>query len=221
MTLTTGDLRGIPLLESLNDAATAALLQAAQVHAFAPDEVLWSAGDQPRGLHIVLEGTVRVVTSGARRQVIHIEQRGGTLGDVALFAGQRFPATAIAASRVRCLVLDEHALYAVIAGDPRFAHRLLTRLAVRVRELIARLERVTTHSVTTRLAAYLIDRAADSNRSFTLGATQSEVAEELGTVREVIVRTLAAFREAGVIDDAGRGRYQVLDKARLQQLAGG
>jgi hypothetical protein len=42
------------------------------------------------------------------------------------------------------------------------------------------------------------------------------VVEELGTVREVLVRTLRRFREAGIIRALGGGRYAVADEARLR-----
>jgi predicted transcriptional regulator len=54
----------------------------------------------------------------------------------------------------------------------------------------------------------------------TLGGTQQEVAEELGTVREVVVRAVRALCESGAIEPAGRGRYRVRDAARLRELAG-
>jgi DNA-binding transcriptional regulator YhcF (GntR family) len=47
-----------------------------------------------------------------------------------------------------------------------------------------------------------------------------ELAEELGTVRELVVRALAQLRDAGLVASAGRGRYVVRDLAALTDLAG-
>ena len=49
--------------------------------------------------------------------------------------------------------------------------------------------------------------------------TQTELAEEIGTVREVVVRALRELRELGAIESVGDGKYQVTDLATLQQLA--
>jgi GTP-sensing pleiotropic transcriptional regulator CodY len=49
--------------------------------------------------------------------------------------------------------------------------------------------------------------------------TQSALAEELGTVREVIVRSLRSLRDIGAIESAGAGKYRVSNIALLQQLA--
>jgi GTP-sensing pleiotropic transcriptional regulator CodY len=49
--------------------------------------------------------------------------------------------------------------------------------------------------------------------------TQTALAEELGTVREVVVRALRALRQAGAIESAGDGKYHVANLAILNQLA--
>ena len=53
---------------------------------------------------------------------------------------------------------------------------------------------------------------------FALGSSQQALAEELGTVREVVVRTLRRFREQGLIEPVGRGRYRVRDADRLARM---
>ena len=77
---------------------------------------------------------------------------------------------------------------------------LLERLARRVRELVERLDRTALRSVSARLAEFLSARADARGRGvIALGMTQQQLAEELGTVREVIVRELHALRTAGLV----------------------
>jgi DNA-binding IclR family transcriptional regulator len=52
-----------------------------------------------------------------------------------------------------------------------------------------------------------------------LGMTQVELAEELGTVKEVVVRALATLRRLRLIAAAGRGRYHVVDVVGLGKLS--
>ena len=49
--------------------------------------------------------------------------------------------------------------------------------------------------------------------------TQQQLAEELGTVREVISRELRVLMRAGLMESIGGGRYRLLDLARLGALA--
>jgi CRP/FNR family transcriptional regulator, dissimilatory nitrate respiration regulator len=193
---------------------------------FAPGAVLWRAGSEPRGLFLVLEGEVRVVRpAGPGRQlVIHREAAGGTLGEVPLFGGGRYPATAVASRRTVCLVLSRQAIAAAVREDPELAFRLLAGLGARIRTLIGRLDALAAQSVAGRLAAYLLARhgqAGEEAGGFALGCTQQELAEELGTVREVVVRALRTLREEGIIAAERRNRFRVLDSERLRALAGG
>jgi len=221
--VTTETLDGIALFRGLNAAARAELAQRSLLRRFSAGEVLWSAGTEPRGLYVVLEGEVRVVRAPAGRQhVIHTEGPGGTLGDVPLFTGGRYPATAIAAKETLCLAIGRDTLAAAIAADPELAFLLLARLGGRVRGLIQRLDGLATRSVRARLATYLLERVPSGiSTEFTLGQSQTSVAEELGTVREVVVRELRRLREAGVLRAVGRGRLLVTDPEALERIARG
>jgi CRP/FNR family transcriptional regulator len=210
----------LDLFRGLNDYAIGVLASGAATRTYEPARILWRAGSKPGDLFIVLEGEVRVVRSSHGRQhVIHTEGVGGTLGDVALFHGSDYPATAITARRTRCLVIGRDVLHEAIRQDPTLALALLERMAGRVRRLVERLDRIAAHTVHARLAAWLLERQAASRGAFTLGTTQLELAEELGTVREVVVRALRHLRDAGLIRSAGRGRYAVTDEASLRAIA--
>lgn len=184
--------------------------------------VLWTQGSRPRGLFVILEGRVRVLRgAGGRQHVVHVEGPGGTLGEVPLFGGGAYPATAIAAEPTLCVIFTRETLAAAIAADPGFAWVFLERLANRVRHLVDRLDRLAAQDVTSRLATYLLDRsAAAGSHQFTLNATQAVIAEELGTVREVVVRAFRRLRESGVIRTT-RGVVEVLDVEMLREVASG
>lgn len=188
---------------------------------YAAGDVIFSAGDPALGIHLVLEGRVRVVRdSGTRRQLVHVEGAGGALGEVALFDGECYPATAIAAEPTRCVLLPRAAVHAALAAGPETALLLLGRLAARVRTLVDRLDRLTFLSVNRRLARFLLERAeARGTGRCSLGMTQGQLAEELGTVREVVVRELLALRRLGIIRPLGGNRFEVLDAERLRALA--
>ncbi|MEO8562329.1 MAG: Crp/Fnr family transcriptional regulator [bacterium] len=209
----------LPLFQRLTPESRR-ILSAAPRRRFRRGETLWIAGAEARGLVVVLSGRVRVVRAPAGRQYgVHTEEAGGTLGEVPFFAGGRYPATAIATEPTTCLLLDRTTLARAVAADPELAFRWLGRLAERVRGLVGRLDRQT-RSVEQRLAEFLLQRqAAAPSGHFTLAATQAEAAEELGTVREVLVRTLRRFRDAGLVDAPKRGHYVIRDRARLARIA--
>ena len=212
----------IPLFRDLNDGARRELAARSTLRAFAADEVLWHTGAEPRGFFVVLEGVVRVVRSvNGRQHVVHVERPGGTLGDVALFEGKPYPATAIAQGRTVCLAITRDGLESAIRQDPELAFALLGRLAARVRHVIGRLDDAG-RPVQARLAAYLLERQARTGAEvFTLGASQAVVAEDLGTVREVLGRNLRELRDRGLIRLEARGVIGIVDARGLREVAEG
>jgi CRP-like cAMP-binding protein len=175
---------------------------------------------------------VRIVRgSGGRQLVIHSGEPGATLGEVPFFTGGSYPATAMATEPTRCLFLTHTAVTRAMEADPGLAFFFLKRLSNRVQDLVERVDRNTASSVQTRLARFILQRyetanAAARSRSkkeqdhvFSLGMTQAALAEELGTVREVVVRALRELRRLGAIESAGKGRYRVASLAIMERLA--
>ena len=199
---------------------------------FATGEVLWSAGDRSEVIALALEGKVRIVRgSGGRQLVIHSGGAGATLGEVPFFTGSTYPATAIAAEPTRCLFLTHAAVTRAMAADPELAFFFLRRLSRRVESLVEKVDQNTASSVQARLARFILERSeapvvASRLRpgrlkriTFSLGMTQTALAEELGTVREVVVRALRGLRQVAAIESVGDGKYRIRNPALLQRLA--
>jgi CRP-like cAMP-binding protein len=215
-------LAGLPLFTNLPPAALAALAHQAIERRYSAGQVLYRAGSTPVGLLVILEGRVRVVRGRSGRQhLVHEERPGGALGEVPVFGGGAYPATAIAADPTRCLLLFTNALLAAARSSPETALVFLQRLGERTRNLVDRVDSLAAQGVNGRLARLLLtrERAVGPGAAFVLGRTQAEVAEQLGTVREVLVRALRALRQAGIIESGGRGRYLVRDTSRLTAIA--
>jgi CRP/FNR family transcriptional regulator len=211
----------LPLFADLAPATRAKLSAGSALRHFAAGATLFRAGDAVTGLYVVLSGRVRVVRSrDGRQSVVHTEEAGGTLAEVPLFAGGGLPATAIAEVDTRCLHIPKELLAQVMRHDPDVAQLFLRRLALRVRQVVDRLDRLSTQSVMGRLASLLLARAnGAAGQPFTLGMTQAAAAEELGTVREVLVRAIATLRREGLVDAAGRGRFVVRNVDALRRRA--
>jgi CRP-like cAMP-binding protein len=220
------------LLEALSPRGRDTLLEHSVERRFSTGEVLWSAGDRSEGITLVLEGKIRIVRGSRGRQlVIHSGEPGDTLGEVPFFTGGRYPATAIAAEPTQCLFLPEAAVKRAIAVDPALAFFFLKRLSHRIEGLVERVDRITVSSVQARLAHFILLRhqatiastrsrpGSDKAPAFSLGMTQTVLGEELGTVREVVVRSLRGLRQSGAIERVGEGKYRVLNLSILEGLA--
>jgi CRP-like cAMP-binding protein len=218
MSVTADGLRALDGFGPLPPAAAAALVAHGQLRSFSREEPLFREGNTAHGIFIVLSGEVRVVrASRGRRHVFHTERSGGTLGEAPFFDRNPYPATAIAWSAVEVLYVDRDAICRALLVSPDVALFFLGRLAARVRLLLDRVDRLATADVVTRLSAYLLDRMELVDGSI-VAITQESLAEELGTVREVVMRALRSLREKRIIKSAGRGKIEVVDIVALRAL---
>jgi CRP-like cAMP-binding protein len=211
----------VPALAALPAPARLELARRGASPAFSRGQFLFHAGDAPRGLFIILEGRVRVVNErNGRRHLVHEETAGATLGEVPLILGGGYPASAVAASRVECLLFSRQALHAAMGLSTDLSWFLLQGLAARIRSLVRRLGQASGTPLQRVLATMILERSHGQS-PISLAATQQELAESLGTVREVVARQLTGLRRLGAITSAGRGRFTVASRARLEKIAQG
>lgn len=117
-------------------------------------------------------------------------------------------------------------LYSVPCADCRrllgdhceLAHAVMEHLAREVRRLSDMVESLALYTVRARLARFLLDYA--EGRGPPRQWTQEEIAAHIGTVREMVGRTMRDLAEDGLIRRE-RGRIVVLDLAGLQREAAG
>jgi CRP/FNR family transcriptional regulator len=214
-------IQSLAIFRPLSPAAASALATRAIERRYQQGEVLYTTGSKPDGLLVVTAGRVRIVRGRRGRQhLVHEALPGGALGEVPIFDGGTYPATAIAAAPTRCLLIPHAVLHAIIRDYSEVGFLFLRRLAERTRLLVDRLDSVVAQDVSGRLAQLILQRHREAGvDAFTLGPTQHEVAEALGTVREVLVRSLRQLRSRGVIESAGRGRLRVRNLQALTDLA--
>jgi len=216
-----GLLDRVPALAALPAPARRELARRGSAPVFSRGQFLFHAGDAPRGLFIVLDGRVRVVNErNGRRHLVHEETAGATLGEVPLILGGGYPASAVAASRVECLLFSRSALHAAMGISPDLSWFLLQALAARIRSLVRRLGQASGTPLQGVLAGMILERS-QGQLPVSLAATQQELAESLGTVREVVARQLTVLRRLGAIASAGRGKFLVVNRDRLEKIARG
>ncbi|MBV9787440.1 MAG: winged helix-turn-helix domain-containing protein, partial [Chloroflexi bacterium] len=87
------------------------------------------------------------------------------------------------------------------------------------RHLVNLVDELSLHTVQGRLARLLLEQAAAAERGEVVPAlTQAEMAAQLGTVREMVARTLKSFEVLGLLR-MERGAITVLDRAGLATQA--
>jgi CRP/FNR family transcriptional regulator len=216
-------LAGIPYLRPLPPSDLRRIAAHASLRDVRRGERVFEEGAPAEGLFVVVAGRIRLVRSsrGGREQILHTEGPGATLGEVPLLDGGGYVATAVGAEPSRLLYLPRAAIVDACRRHPEVALGIIRVLARRVRTFAGLVEQLALKDLTARTAGLLLsDARAAGTSTFELRGTRDELAARLGTVRELVSRSLARLRKEGVVRVAGQ-RVTILDARRLAALADG
>jgi len=220
-------LRCTKLFAELDENTLRVLSDRALEQHFARDEVLFVAGEEARGLYVIVEGAVRAfrVSLDGREQVIHVERAGATIAELPVFDGGPNPSTAAADSDTTVLFIDKRDVRHLCLEHPEIAFAALRVLASRLRRCAELVEALSLREVGQRLARFLLAEAGRSGTrteqgiSINLIQTNQQIAARIGSVREVVSRAFTRLQHEKLIVVEGR-RLIIPDEAALESFAG-
>nr|WP_315849589.1 Crp/Fnr family transcriptional regulator [uncultured Rhodoferax sp.] len=205
-----------PDLEPLAPALAALQAQAPAVSVPAGTQ-LFAQGAPCQGFPLVLAGEVRVAChSGDGRSLELYRVRPGELclvSSASLFRGLPLGAQGVSAQASTLLMIPP-TLFEEWLGVPAFRKLVLGLFAERMAELTSLVDAVAFQKLDQRLAAALLGRGQD------LHLSHQTLADELGTVREMVTRLLRRFEHAGWLT-LGREHIHILNSPALRAVAGG
>jgi CRP/FNR family transcriptional regulator len=179
--------------------------------------LLFEEGMPCRGFPLVLDGEVRVARGSTQGRSLELYRVGPGEMCVAsasgLFGSGPMSASGVATAPTRLLLLSPAAFEHWMSHEP-FRRFVLGVFADRLADLMSLAEAVAFQRLDQRLAATLLGHGQ------TVQATHQALADELGTVREIVTRLLKRFERAGWVRIA-RERIDLLDPAALRAMAGG
>lgn len=178
---------------------------------FSPKQNILNAGDEPRSLYLILEGSASVLTKeGEREMVLAYLNPGEFFGEMCLFPEQR-TRSAIVRSRTPILVaeMDLANFRAFASRQPEIMFEVAGQLAARLRDTSRRLRDLTFLDVAGRLAHELIELchkpdAAVNAKGTVIRTSRQELARIVGCSREMAGRVLKKLEEDGMIVSQGR-----------------
>jgi|LSQX01.1.fsa_nt_gb CRP-like cAMP-binding protein len=212
--------RNYPLLDELDEASRRALLARGVVRTYARGEVLFDEGEPGKGLFLIESGSIKIykVSETGREQILAVLRAGDSVAELPLFDRAPYPASAAALDQATVLFIPLRSFDEVLAENPSIALAIIRALARRMRALVELIADLSLRQVRQRLARFLLEEAGES-RKVRLSLTNEELAARLGTVRDVISRTLSSLQNDGLIQVEGR-LIRLSDYDGLRQEAG-
>lgn len=210
--------RLFPTLTRLPPHLAREVAEQSQAISAAPGALLFDAGMACQALPLVLEGRIKVSKRAENGREIRLYSvHPGELCIVTvscLLGGEPYPATGVAETAVSALALPRHLILRLVAEHAPFREMAFKLFSERITGLMQLVEEVAFRKLDQRLAGWL------ETRGPLIAASHQAVADELGSVREIVSRLLKQFEEEGWVR-LGRERIEVLAPALLRLRAAG
>lgn len=161
-------------------------------------DILLADGDDLtcNALHVVLEGNIRIYTmddQGREVTLYYVNEKEVCINSVAhLFSDVQYRVFARTASKVRILKIPKKSVERDLLRDPRFFKYVVTKIMVKMNDLAKHYQLNVLSSVDTRLKHFLDDRFKKGRHIY---ITHKDLAQEIGTSREVISRKLKVMEK--------------------------
>jgi len=182
------------------------------------DQIIVISGEPCTGVSLIVQGEVSTqrLSIEGREYVLDYLGPGNIFNLVPVLDRGPTLATVQALSHTTLYVIPAPRFLEILDRHKAVAAAVLGLLATQVRYLSDAVEDLALHTVRTRLARFLLANAADGTRARRW--TQEEIAAQIGTVRDVVGRTLRGFAREGLIR-RWRGRLVIGDREALEREA--
>ncbi len=213
-------LLSVPYLGGVDAATLTAIGEAAVLRKYDAGQTIFIEGEASAGLFIVQDGylkSVKVSMSG-REQVVRVVGPGDVFNAIGVLASETNPGTVIALEDSTVWTIERTALLRLLDEHPALGGMIIQSLAMRVQQLMQQVEDFSLRSVEERLARLLIEEAVEGTVMRRKWDTQAAMAARLGTVTDVLNRSLRRLTDDGIVE-VERDQICILDFDKLKALA--
>jgi CRP-like cAMP-binding protein len=191
--------------------------------------ILFMEGDEPRGVHIISQGHVKL-TVGSREGhvlIVKIVDPGEILGLHNCITGAPYELTAQTLQSCRVSFVKREGVMSLLRNNPAACLSATQRLSRTCHTALSEVGSYS-HSASERLARFLLTISAESNcrekncneaTRVEMDLTHDEIAQAIGASRETVTRALAGFRKKQLAN-LTRSTLLVKNRAELEKIAG-
>ena len=216
-------LRNNIYFEGLDKSALDKVAENMRLYEFKRKETIFLEEEKCAGLHILKNGSAKIyrLSPQGRQYIVSIIYEGATFNEVSVYGGGTNPVNAATLEKTAVWLINVDILRELVLSYPTYAQKVLENFAGNLRGLVNRVSEMAFYRVTHRLARLINNLPEESlsgennNR-----LTQDQLAAHLGSVREVIARSLKELEHNGVIRVENR-RIYIVDQEKLDQITDG
>ncbi len=192
------------------------------VRSFKKKDLIFMEGQAPNDLYYIESGEVKTykVNYDGKELITGIHREGEFFGYVPLLEDKPYNDNAEVLEDVRISIIPKQDFLALIYSSKDIARKFICLLSNNVDEMENRLLEIAYQSVRKRVAIALIkldQRIAQLNNNAIISIARRDISNIVGTATESLNRTLADFKDEGLIEISGAG-LRIINKGKLERL---
>ena len=200
-------LRAIPLFADVDDQDLEKIAATSVVRSFNKNSIVITEGDSSSSLYVILSGEVKVYVSDeeGKTNIVNRLGPGDYFGELSLIDEAPRSASVEAITRCQISILARQHFIQYLEQHPRVAIALLQGMGRRLRDTTGHAKNLALMDVFGRIANVLLSAAEDEDgRLITPALTQQDIADQVGSSREMVSRILKDLKAGGYIELDGK-----------------
>ena len=203
--------------KDLTPSQSSLLAQNLRTEVFTSGKLIHRSDGGCQGIMVVHSGALRVycVSEEGREVTLYRVEKGEVcvLSASCLLDSLVFDVVIEAVGRTTVSLLPSSVLHKVEEENPLVSLYIYKNATEKFSEVLWTIQQVLFLKIDQRIANFLHDESL-RQKSRVLSITHEEIAKEIGSVREVVTKTLKYMEENGLVK-LGRGKIEILDKGKL------
>ncbi|WP_448552650.1 Crp/Fnr family transcriptional regulator [Thalassotalea montiporae] len=202
-----------PIFDSLSSSSMSLVKEQASTFSVSAGTRLFETTNECQMMPIVTSGTIRVFSQSDTGREITLyrvsPEQLCILTISCLLSGDRYPASSIAETEVSGISVPKSLFLELMASEPSFSAQIFHTFSYRITHLMQLVDAVAFKKLDKRLAYYLLEQGP------VITCSHQKIADELGSVREIISRLLKQFEDKGIVA-LSRKQIQLIDPDQLR-----
>lgn len=203
----TSVLDNVPLFSDLSESELQIIESRSTTRSYRKHTVIMEKDDESDSLYVILSGRVKAYVSDeeGKEIVVNMLGPGGYFGELALLGRMRRTASVMTTEDSRLMVIPKHAFLECLTDHPAILLDLIGNLVERLSKVTELVGNLALLDVYGRVARLLANNARERDGKLVTGKlTQQEIANLVGSSREMVSRILNDLKKGGYISIQGK-----------------
>jgi CRP/FNR family transcriptional regulator len=181
---------------------------------YSKNEILFYRGDQPKFLHLLIKGVVKLYTHDHKDNevIIHNLMAPSLIAEIANYNDAKFPANCAFETDAEVLLIDYEKFKTEFLLKPEIAMFFIKSLTTKIKALESFISYNISSNSSEKIAKFLLD-----NESILINLKQVKIAQILNITPETFSRKISKLKKDGIIQNE-KGYIKILDHDNLKYL---